>query len=313
MIDLIPDEDQQALLDSVTSFLRDQAPVGKTRTGELWEQFALLGWLGLSRSEELGGAGFGVAGEMLLLRECGRALVTPSLTATLLAIRLADANGMGILADRLAEGNSRAALAIRRDAEHFYLVDGTQADLVVLIDDEQVTLRRLWKPLQPLKASDDGVELALAKLGDPLDGSLDSAYAYLLLAAQLTGIAEAVRDLATDYAKVREQFGQPIGAFQAVKHACADLAIRAEAALAQTSCAALGLGDEPAQARIDIAAALRVAGDAAIDGAESCIQLHGAMGFTEECTAHLYLKRAHLLSLFTGRGAWQIKVLVEQA
>ncbi|MBD8561816.1 acyl-CoA/acyl-ACP dehydrogenase [Pseudomonas fluorescens] len=313
MIDLIPDEDQQALLDSVSSFLRNHVDVGKTRTEDLWEQIAALGWLGLSRSEEAGGAGFGSAGEMLLLRECGRFLVTPSLAATLLAIRLADQSSQTDLADELAEGKQRAALAIQRDAESFYVIDGSQADLVVLIGDEKVTLHRALEPGRLLHASDDLVGLSQTNLVKALDGSLNSTHAYLLVAAQLTGIAEAVRDLATDYAKVREQFGQPIGAFQAVKHACADLAIRAEAALAQTGYAALCLGEDTVDTRTSIAAALRVAGDAAITGAESSIQLHGAMGFTEECTAHLYLKRAQLLSLFAGHASWQIKVLVEQA
>lgn len=310
MIDLIPDGDQQALLNSITSFLRDKAPVGKARTADLWEQIAALGWLGLSRPESAGGIGLGAAEEMLLMREGGRFLVTPSLMATLLAVRFADETGRADLATELAGGTRHAALAIPRDAETLYIIDGAQAELLVTIEEDRVTLRRAPSPGQALQSSDDGVQLSLAPIGEPLNGSADGLQARLLVAAQLTGIAEAVRDLATEFAKVREQFGQPIGAFQAVKHACADLAIRAEAALAQTSYAALCLAENLPDAPAEVAAAARVAGDAAVTGAEAAIQLHGAMGFTEECTAHLFLKRAHLLTLFAGRGSWQINALI---
>lgn len=312
MIDLIPDEDQQALLDSVTTFLRCEVDVGKTRSEALWAPIAALGWLGLTRSEDVGGAGLGIPEEMLLLRECGRFLVTPSLMATLMAVRIADSTGETALATALANGSRRAALSIRKDEETLFVIDGSRAEFIVTIEDDFVTLRKPPQPGHPAISNDNGIELSLVPNCEPLTVVSESLHARLLIAAQLTGIAEAVRDLTTEYAKVREQFGQSIGAFQAVKHGCSNLAIHAEAALSQTTYAALCLAGDALDARTEVAAAVQIAGNAATTGAESAIQLYGAMGFTEECTAHLYLKRAHLLSLFTGRGAWQLKALIDQ-
>lgn len=310
MIDLIPSEDQQVLLDSFTSFLREEAPVSITSGPDLMERIAALGWLGLSRPERVGGAGLGAAEEMLLLRECGRFLVTPSLMATLLAIRVADGAEHADLAEELANGTRRAALALTRDTQTLYVLDDAQADLLVVIGEDSVTLHPKQGPRTALSSSDDRLSLAWVPASGPLARASAGAHARLMLAAQLTGIAEAIRDMAVEYAKVRKQFDQPIGSFQAIKHTCANLAIRAEAALAQTSYAALCVADASAEAEVEVAAAVRVAADAAIAGAEANIQLHGAMGFTQECHAHLYLKRAHVLALFDGRTSWQTQALL---
>jgi alkylation response protein AidB-like acyl-CoA dehydrogenase len=111
----------------------------------------------------------------------------------------------------------------------------------------------------------------------------------------LAGLAEQVRDASAAYAKVRVQFGRPIGSFQAVKHRCADMALRAEAAWAQTEVAALRFAAPGAAAAFDVAAAKVVAVDAAIRNARDNIQNHGGIGFTAEHPAHLFLKRAHVL------------------
>lgn len=88
------------------------------------------------------------------------------------------------------------------------------------------------------------------------------------------------------HARTREQFGRPIGAFQAVQHLCADLLVRAETARAAVYAAAV-TGDPG-----DIAAARLLADEAAVRGARDCLQVHGGMGFTWEADVHLHLKRA---------------------
>ncbi|MGJ3627928.1 acyl-CoA dehydrogenase family protein [Sphingomonas sp. MMS24-JH45] len=117
----------------------------------------------------------------------------------------------------------------------------------------------------------------------------------LLLSAYLTGVAQASTAMAVAYAGTREQFGQPIGAFQAVKHICADMATRAAAAEAQTFFAAATFG-RGADDGAEVAAARLLAADAALANAKANIQVHGGMGFTAECDAHLLLKRAHLVA-----------------
>ena len=120
--------------------------------------------------------------------------------------------------------------------------------------------------------------------------------------------------MAVDYAKLREQFGRPIGAFQATKHRCADMAVRAEAAWCQTVLAALAAARGQTDAGFHAAAASIVAARAAIDNAEQNVQLHGGIGYTMECDAHLYLKRAHLLErTLCGVRAGQKRLLAEPA
>jgi alkylation response protein AidB-like acyl-CoA dehydrogenase len=108
----------------------------------------------------------------------------------------------------------------------------------------------------------------------------------LLTAAEQLGTALRVCELAVQHARTREQFGAPIGAFQAVKHLCADMLVRAETARAAVYAAALTATPE------DIAAARLLADEAAVRGARDCLQVHGGMGFTWEADVHLHLKRA---------------------
>jgi alkylation response protein AidB-like acyl-CoA dehydrogenase len=130
----------------------------------------------------------------------------------------------------------------------------------------------------------------------------------------LVGIAEATRDMATAYAKTREQFGKPIGVNQAIKHRCADMAVAADAAVNQLLFAALSVQEERPDADFQVAAARVVADQAALTNARHNVQVHGGMGFTAECDAHLYVKRAHLLGRTFGglRGA-QADLLAQPA
>jgi len=119
----------------------------------------------------------------------------------------------------------------------------------------------------------------------------------VLSAALLVGMAAATADTAVAYAKVRRQFDRPIGAFQAVKHLCADMLVRTETARAAVHAAAVTV-DQP-----EVGDAVRAAGgaallaaDAAVANAKTAIQVHGGMGFTWEVPAHLYLVRARVVA-----------------
>jgi hypothetical protein len=121
--------------------------------------------------------------------------------------------------------------------------------------------------------------------------------AVLLTAAEQLGTAARVCELAVQHAGTREQFGQPIGAFQAVKHLCAQMLVRAETARAAVYAAAVTA--DP----VDIAAARLLADEAAERGARDCLQVHGGMGFTWECEVQLHLKRAWVRARRGGGGA----------
>ncbi|MGP3922599.1 acyl-CoA dehydrogenase family protein [Streptomyces sp. 8N616] len=110
--------------------------------------------------------------------------------------------------------------------------------------------------------------------------------AALLTAAQQLGSASRTVEMAVQYAGEREQFGQPIGAFQAVKHLCAQMLVRAEIARSAVYAAAV------TGVAYDTAAAKLLADEAAVRNARDCLQVHGGMGFTWEADVHLHLKRA---------------------
>jgi 3-oxochol-4-en-24-oyl-CoA dehydrogenase len=123
-----------------------------------------------------------------------------------------------------------------------------------------------------------------------------------LFAAEAAGIARWCLDTAVAYAKIREQFGRPIGSFQAIKHLCAEMLCRTEQAAALAWDAARG-GDLSAPA----AAALAV--DAAVENAKDCVQVLGGIGFTWEHDAHLYLRRALAnRQLLGGTARWRREV-----
>ncbi len=117
----------------------------------------------------------------------------------------------------------------------------------------------------------------------------------MLTCAQLLGVATAARDLAVDYATTREQFGRPIGSFQAIKHRAADMAIRVEMTSAQLDMAAIAVRDAAPDAGFQVAALARLAPRAALENARAGIQIHGGIGFSAEADAQLYVKQAHLL------------------
>jgi alkylation response protein AidB-like acyl-CoA dehydrogenase len=122
-----------------------------------------------------------------------------------------------------------------------------------------------------------------------------------LAAAEACGIAGWCLDTAAAYAATREQFGKKIGAFQGVKHKCAEMLVRAEQAYAVVWDAARALDEAPSAERdLSVAIAVSVAIGAAVDNAKDCIQVLGGIGYTWEHDAHLYLKRALALRAWVG-------------
>ena len=140
-----------------------------------------------------------------------------------------------------------------------------------------------------------------AVLGDGLRDRVRDAAA-MLGAVEAAAVAGWCLRTATEYAKVRRQFGHPIGSFQAVKHLCASMLCRAERCTALAWDAARAFGTAPGEAALAASAAAAIALDAAVDNAKDCIQVLGGIGFTWEHDAHLYLRRALAVRQLLGGG-----------
>lgn len=318
MIDLNYTGDQRQILEAARAMLASSLPVERLRAErpapDDLEPITEFGGFTMSLSEDGGGSGLTILEDVLLHRELGRHLVSPSALARTVAVRLAHDAGKADLAAALAEGSvkvclgnwlaaagHRGGLAYRADEDgNLHLYDADDADLVLVIDRERVSLLDLAGVERRTMASTDrSVRLSIATVAKNsvlphAEGSAAGRLARLLISAQLLGVCEAVRDMSVAYANVRTQFGQPIGAFQAVKHRCANMAIQTEVLSAQLDFAALAeVGGWPdASSQID--ACWLLACRYTLDNCRSAIQVHGGIGFTAECDAHLYLLRAQL-------------------
>ncbi len=145
-------------------------------------------------------------------------------------------------------------------------------------------------------------------LGEPgaVDAALDDLldHARVALAAEMTGGAAAALDLAVAFARAREQFGQPIGSFQAIQHKCADMLLQVEGARSATYYAAWCLAEDPPAAHAAACMAKAWCSDAYRRVSGECIQIHGGLGFTWEQDPHVYFKRAKASEAAFGDATW---------
>ena len=322
-MDLLPDNEQQQVIDAIAAYLAGEHGIAAVQAVNArqpltdpaqWRRLGELGWLGIGMEEKFGGAGFTLAEEMLLSVEAGRYLLSPALLGSLVGARLAAARGCDELARSIIAGHSIVAPALAAlpaqklgpsiDGE-FLLLESRDADFALLVDRDNAALVPLaeFRERRDQRCIDEKVRLATATLSGAraiasLGGEALPARTLVLCAAYLTGIAQALQEQAVTYARERRQFGQPIGAFQAIKHRCADMALRGEAALAMTLQAGLGLLEDNGEGFFDAHCAKILAQDAALQNGADCVHIHGGMGFTAELPVHLFYKRAQVMSQF---------------
>jgi alkylation response protein AidB-like acyl-CoA dehydrogenase len=326
MIDLLPNSDQQQIADSIQRFLADKLPVerlmerqAKNRIFEkdIWGELSELGAFGLSVAEAQGGVGLGMVEEIMTFREYGRVLASPTILGTVIAAHLAASAGNDALVGELVAGTRRAAILNAlpgaklgaTTSGDFHLIDAEADDLWICWNEAGAALfeASAGKGRKTIGCIDATVKFERVTLSNakpliyqPAAKAAVWQAAQLLIAASLTGMLEAVRDLSVEYAKTREQFGHPIGVYQGVKHRCSDMALWAEAAWSQTAWAALTLQSGGEDTAFQVANAKMVAAEAALDSARRGIQIYGGMGFTAEVTVHLFLKRTHLYGQLGG-------------
>lgn len=305
MITLVPDEEQREIAKSVADFLeksvtiatvREQSKTDNGVSDDLWSTYADLGWLALGVPEDNGGVGLGVAEETLLFIELGRRLAPGPLRSTILAARIAAAAGQDELVGQLISGERRAGLAVGDLA-----IDARVGDLLVRLSPTSGSLTEITE-IAPAVGVDPTTRIGRAVEGAVVaeaDGPF-LTIARLHATAELLGVIEAVRDMSAFYAQTRQQFGVPIGTFQAVKHRCADMAVAAYAVRSQLMFAAVRFDAGEADADFQAASAYALATTRAQKSTADNIQNHGGIGFTWEQDSHLFLKRAHLLSRHLG-------------
>lgn len=314
MWNLLLSDDERMIADSVREFmsremplerLRPNAPKGRDPETVRAEMFG-LGWFGVGLPEAAGGSGLGLVEEMLVQRACGRYLASPSTLAAVLGAHVAVHAGDAELAQALAMGERGAALAIPQPGaagdRSALALDYRPGDLLLAWCDAGMGLYATTGfDATPDACLDDSVTLHVGALDVggpslwvPAEQAPLALRAQVLLAAALTGLAEHACELAVEYAKVREQFGRPIGAFQAIKHRCADMGVRWRLAWYQTCQAALKVQAGEPDATLQAASAKLMAADAAHENGRAVIQVHGGIGFQSECDVHWFMKRAHI-------------------
>jgi alkylation response protein AidB-like acyl-CoA dehydrogenase len=319
VIDLVPDAGQLEIVSNAAGFLRREGPrlrageVGQASQAALLRACANLGWLSLTLPAECGGSGLALIDECLVFRELGRHLASGAFLASSIGARLAHTVGETELASRIALGASLVGIAELADAPgRVWWWADEQADFVLIVDIRGKNLRLVKRDMLDVSSAvptiDPHFQLIEATIGQGAATAEVAGHAAqrlngsgsVLAAAMLTGIAEYARDESVGYASIRIQFGRPIGVQQAVKHRCADMGMRAEAAWSQTCWAALVLDSEPGQSIRDVSAAKAVAARAAVASCGDNIQNHGGIGYTAGHDAHLYLKRAHIFDRLFG-------------
>ncbi|MGW8783060.1 acyl-CoA dehydrogenase family protein [Streptomyces sp. NPDC055796] len=246
--------------------LRASVDAGGTLDRGLWRELGEAGFFALRLPEARGGVGLGLPEAVLVFEEAGRALLPGPLVATHLA------------AGTVAGAAEGAAVVTAFDLGGTLVAHLGEADAV------------LGAPLlpsgEPVPSADPLTPLHRVASRPPAAAEAYRDEGALLTAALQAGSALRTVELAVQYGREREQFGQPIGAFQAVKHLCAQMLVRAE--VARTALYAAAVTADPAE----VAAAKLLADEAAVRNARDCLQVHGGMGFTWEADVHLHLKRA---------------------
>lgn len=328
-------EDQRLLQETVRDFLAGECTVDfvrgqwETETGrspEFWASLAEIGVPGLLVPEEHGGLGMTEIDLVLVMVEVGRAglaePVTP--TAAVAAPLLRDCGNEALAKEwlpKIAAGEAIVAVAqptsplvpeaecadllILRSGDGLYAVPAAEARVTPQKSNDPsqrlATVEFDPKPAQRIASGADADRLETA--------ALDRGA--LACAAQQLGACEQLIQMSVDYTSERKQFGVPIGSFQAVKHQVADIKVALEYARSHVERAAHSVAHDVPSRSVDVSMAKISAGEAALQGASTSLQVHGALGYTWEQDLHVWMRRAWTLDLAWGETAWHRERLAE--
>jgi alkylation response protein AidB-like acyl-CoA dehydrogenase len=321
------------------SFVRSMLDDDRGTTDGVWQQVVDLGWTGVLVPESAGGLGLGLVDAVVLMEEMGRSLFPgPFFSSAVFATLAARHLGLDDQLASLAAGGTRGAVALDEEghgdvvdrvrarasrktgrwllsgvkpvvldghtADWVLVVARTQAGLgTFLIEAPHAELVPTWDPTRKV-ARLELHDVAAEPVGP--EGDQTAAWRRIVddtcvaLCAELVGSMQTAQDLAVEYAKVRVQFDRPIATFQVIKHKAADMLHRIELSRVGTHYAAWASDvDDPVRAEAAAMAKAFVPESANYVAAES-IQIHGGVGFTWDCDAHLHYRRAKQNDLLLG-------------
>lgn len=278
--------------------LRGMVEGGTCFSLERWATLAGLGLNGIMVPEGEGGLGLGAVDFVLIAEECGYAcLPEPLVETAAIAVPLLQAiGGQEKRLARIAIGSLAVSVAT-----HGFLASAPIDMLALTFDGGAIYLAENPTGLSETTSIDPLRALVIAApLGDAVLSGADAVAAWqetvnranLFGAAQLVGLARRMVDMAVDYAKERQQFGKPIGSFQAIKHHLATVMVQLEFVKPLIARAACSLEADHKHAGLHVSHAKLKAADAAMLASETAHQVHGAMGYTYEVDLHLWMKRA---------------------
>ena len=310
-----------------------------------WSALCGQDLLGLHVPEEMGGSGGGLLTLAVALEALGRSVAPDPFVPTALASALlvADNSKIGIeLVPSLIDGSRTAAVALGDpltaglDGTGSFTVTGVMhavvgalhADVIVLpishggdtrwvvVEAADLVVTRqdsvdLLRGTARVEAA--GVTVSADRVLEHLDSRRVRSIATVVLGAEALGVMSWCVSTAAEYAKLRVQFGRPIGQFQGIKHKCAHMGIALEQsrAVLWDAASALDKGDETADFAAEMAAV--IVPDAAVQCAQDCIQVHGAIGFTWEHDAHLYYRRSLAIRGLLGPRDERVTRVADQA
>ncbi|WP_372622149.1 acyl-CoA dehydrogenase family protein [Falsiroseomonas sp.] len=291
----------------------------------VWRQMGELGWIGLRLPEERGGAGLGMAECCALTEELGRGLVPEPLVEGMLSAALLAAAGEEEVLGRLLSGRALPLTAWQEapdsldapgtpDRPRLFvpMARGADALLPPVREGDRLALHALpavqdalaIQPMQDgshvatLRPAMPGARRLSADIGPALDRALDEAA--LATAAYLLGLMEQAFAITLGYLRTRRQFGRPIGSFQALQHRAVDLKIQLSLTRASVEAAAATLDALPpgadAPRRAAVSRAKARAAEASMLVTRQAVQMHGAIGYTDEYDVGLFLRRAMVLA-----------------
>ncbi|MGP9615957.1 acyl-CoA dehydrogenase family protein [Arthrobacter sp. AOP36-A1-22] len=294
-----------------------------------WAELVDNGLHALHISEERGGQGGSVADTAIVVEEFGHRLVPGPLVSTVLASSAvagateckASTSGLDLFADGATGAlvMPTAAVTVAASAEGWLLSGSigvasllSAEQLVIGFTSEDVTRFALVDAqaaglTKRVAASSDltrdagileldGLAIGHEAILEGLEASYVDALKAALLAAEASGLMRWAVEATTDYAKIREQFDQPIGSFQAIKHKCANLLISSELATAAAWSAVVSLDQDRTQQALAAGSAIQSAIVPAVEAITEAVTIFGGIGFTWEHDAHLYWRRAMSLA-----------------
>ncbi len=294
-------DEQQAIRDTAREMLAARSPLSRvrehaesqTRDEELWKELCELGWPGIAISDEHGGQGLGMVELAILCEELGYACAAvPFLSNAVAGLVIAE-GGSDEQRERwlpgIASGEARGAAALEQE-QPAIVPDADGAAVIVLPGGLVEGDAAQTEPVDLIDASRSYAKVSGE--GEEQPGETGMYRPMVAIAAEMVGVAQRALEMAVDYAKEREQFGRPIGAYQAVSHRCADMLWDVEEARSLTLYAAWCADAEPETLPSAAHMAKARASDSAWSVTSSALQVLGGIGFTWEHDLHFLLKRA---------------------